>query len=1249
MDEFCGGRGLFGPGSSDDQPRHGPEWLTVDFSSCFEDVIITPIPAVFMIIAAVFRLHQLQRPSASARLRVRVPQGGRRPLFMARQAAVYLLLLLKLAEIIDAIWNSVADFQLFAPAVGMGGLLASVVILHAEQLTFSRNSSLLSLYWLLSVIVALIRLRTAITKLTHNVADVYRFGTFTAECVLLCVSLGLSVAKEPPQLTATAVGSKPCPENTANLFALLSMWWMNPLMREGQRGALGPEDVWDLNAADKIDRVGTDFQHAWRANLARASTARGAGQKHPLMSSLKHMTSGLLVVSGSLKLVHNLLEFVLPYTLHYFVRFIDEHQQGDVPYWHGYAAILGLFAATTTLCVLKQQYQHFVDRMGMRLQAALVSALFHKSLVLTASSQLKCDVDEIYMLVTNIQPTTDSLKHVHLCWATPLSALLAVYILWTYIQWNVAPGILVLLVLFPLEKKLQQRAKVVQADASDLSAERLRAVEENARWIESITLCRMKTLFAGIVEDIRSRELSKLRQASYWHAGAMLCSALAPFLSLAAIYTSLVSNGERLSPEIAVVTLVLFRMVRDHFEAVPRVANSMLIAATPLRRMSKFLMLDESQRPRQQEGTPPSRASAAAGPASEALVAQLQGATFRYGASSSPALVNVNMKLAPRSLTLVTGPAGCGKSTLLRSLLGKLERVAGTSALPETASVFTQQKFIRNGTITDNIIMGHDDVDEDWYRRVVYACGLEADFDILADGEETVIGGDRGFQLNAGQMARIVLARAVYLEADLYLFDDPLEDLHPSCQQHVIDNLFSLNGLLSNRTIVVTLRTSKDWGGRCDQELALESRCLVPVVVAPRSDVSTVAEAEEPRQGPDADADADAAVPGAPDPTGARGPEEQQHEQHQQHQQHEQTSVKRSRSASVLSRCSTGTSGSFSRPRSGSVLSRSSLGSAAAGEHGRDFTEASALLDGSGPSDAPRRTSGGFISREQLHVNYRVYKTLIGQIGTWRAVLCCLITIASVVFLISTDIWLALWTKQCNATIPVVPSRIQQVCKLQWGEQAGIFLAMGVISGMGMTTAMMALQRFILEACRSLHERVLRSAGDMPLSLWQTCRHQLTDSFQSISKVDEQLSLATWKHVQNMAQIITACMLISYTEPLFLIFIAVTAAIFLWQRNCYVGASTQLLKLREETTPAVNVHFLEMLAGVRNDALGASSLRAEILAESAEILDDTMKISYVRIPPPASRLPPPASCLPPSAPPLRFGWPAPLADYLRGA
>ena len=70
-----------------------------------------------------------------------------------------------------------------------------------------------------------------------------------------------------------------------------------------------------------------------------------------------------------------------------------------------------------------------------------------------------------------------------------------------------------------------------------------------------------------------------------------------------------------------------------------------------------------------------------------------------------------------------------------------------------------------SGTLRENILFG-ESYDEPRYTRIIEACALTEDFQRFPNGDQTVVG-ERGAVLSGGQRARVSLARAVYVDADL--------------------------------------------------------------------------------------------------------------------------------------------------------------------------------------------------------------------------------------------------------------------------------------------------------------------------------------------------------------------------------------------------------------------------------------------------------------------------------------------------
>lgn len=171
--------------------------------------------------------------------------------------------------------------------------------------------------------------------------------------------------------------------------------------------------------------------------------------------------------------------------------------------------------------------------------------------------------------------------------------------------------------------------------------------------------------------------------------------------------------------------------------------------------------------------------------------------TFTWGGESTT-LKNINMKVKKGDLTAVVGSVGCGKTSLISALLGEMEKLNGQVNIDGRIAYVSQQAWIQNATLKDNILFGKA-FEKQQYDKVIEACALTQDLAMLPGGDETEIG-EKGINLSGGQKQRVALARAVYSGADVYLLDDPLSAVDSHVGKHIFDNVFGENGILKEKT-----------------------------------------------------------------------------------------------------------------------------------------------------------------------------------------------------------------------------------------------------------------------------------------------------------------------------------------------------------------------------------------------------------------------------------------------------------------
>ena len=153
-------------------------------------------------------------------------------------------------------------------------------------------------------------------------------------------------------------------------------------------------------------------------------------------------------------------------------------------------------------------------------------------------------------------------------------------------------------------------------------------------------------------------------------------------------------------------------------------------------------------------------------------------------------LNNIFFSVKKSEFVAIIGSMGSGKSSLINAILNnfKIYLKGPKPIINGEISYCSQIPWITTDTIRNNILF-YNKYDESRYNKVIQLCQLEKDFKNFIDYDETLINSSSA-SVSGGQKARIALARCLYKDADLYLFDDPFSSIDNTVKQAIFENSF---------------------------------------------------------------------------------------------------------------------------------------------------------------------------------------------------------------------------------------------------------------------------------------------------------------------------------------------------------------------------------------------------------------------------------------------------------------------------
>nr|XP_035935992.1 multidrug resistance-associated protein 4 isoform X4 [Halichoerus grypus] len=352
-------------------------------------------------------------------------------------------------------------------------------------------------------------------------------------------------------------------------------------------------------------------------------------------------------------------------------------------------------------------------------------------------------------------------------------------------------GIAVLIILLPLQSCLGKLFSSFRSKTATFTDVRIRTMNEVITGIRIIKMYAWEKSFADLITYLRRKEISKILSSSYLRGMNLASFFVASKIIIFVTFTTYVLLGNVITASHVFVAVSLYGAVRLTVTLFfPAAIEKVSEAVISIQRIKNFLLLDEiSQRTPQL-------------PSDGKMIVHVQDFTaFWDKASETPTLQGLSFTVRPGELLAVIGPVGAGKSSLLSAVLGELPRSQGLVSVHGRIAYVSQQPWVFSGTVRSNILFGKK-YEKERYERVIKACALKKDLQLLEDGDLTVIG-DRGATLSGGQKARVNLARAVYQDADIYLLDDPLSAVDAEVGRHLFE-LCICQTLHEKITILVT-------------------------------------------------------------------------------------------------------------------------------------------------------------------------------------------------------------------------------------------------------------------------------------------------------------------------------------------------------------------------------------------------------------------------------------------------------------
>ncbi len=550
---------------------------------------------------------------------------------------------------------------------------------------------------------------------------------------------------------------------------------------------------------------------------------------------------------------------MIPFCLATIVEVID----GTYPPHIGYIAAITWFVINFVGMTTGGNAWTMGIKAGRKALAAVSVVLFEKPVLLSSKARAQFTEGEVLNLMSmDGQTIIQFIMMTNIFSVIPVLLFVPLFFLCFVMGWPTLVGIgLMALNVFVCDF-YGKKVETLQARKNTLSDERSSILNEIFQGIRTIKLNAWETSVAARVKAVRNKEINIIRQMNQYRALQTSLSWATPALAMMFSFLLYAEYISKLTPAFVFLALPLFTQANLALVVIPMLINEYRRYRESTKRMGAYLFvpndykklnlgegeghvivndatfewgvsLDKNAKKGQKKRGISDKNKIAKG--NEVFSTKIeQGDSIveiEFANLSSKqidergfVLKNISFEIKPKQLVAVVGRVASGKSTFGASILGLITKTTGDLIVEGKTAYVSQEAFIMNETVRENILFG-EPFKKERYDNIVSACEMSSDMELFINQDMTQVG-EKGITISGGQRQRIAIARAAYSQANIVVFDDPLSAMDAHVGKAVFDNCISNDSIMKDRTRIF-ITNQLQYCEECDYIYCLENGNIV--------------------------------------------------------------------------------------------------------------------------------------------------------------------------------------------------------------------------------------------------------------------------------------------------------------------------------------------------------------------------------------------------------------------------------------